>query len=527
MDYYRVLLVDDEEDIRLGISTKMDWRALGFELVCQAENGQEALELAEQYKPDVILTDIKMPFLDGLELCRRLTPRLPATKFVIFSGFDEFEYAKQAISMNVFEYILKPINAAELCDVLCKLKLQIDKERAERRDNETLRRRYEESLPLLREMFFSQLFEGRISPDQISQRAARYDLDLQSPAWVAALVMVDQPHSDHELTLLSVQQFFEDHLRLKNANCRPFLHSGWVALIVGLTSSEDVYALTEEINRVCQLAKSYLGLTLTVGVGSVCEHIGDLGDSVSGAGSALDYRVLIGTGRTIYIADLEPQQHANISFEEQDKQELINAVKLGTPEDVHRVVGEQIGCIGRAGLAMSQCHLYFLTILTCLFSLTRTAEIELDEVFGKSFKGTVKITDFASLEELESWCIECCLRLQRRLSQQRATSTGRLIEKAKAFIAENYSDSELSVERLCKHLHLSPTYFSTVFKRETGMSFTGYVTEVRMEAALTLLRDTEEKTYLIAEQTGYQDPNYFSYVFKKHFGVSPTKYRAK
>ena len=115
MDPYRVLLVDDEEDIRVGISRKMDWAGLGFSLVGEAENGQDALELAEQLRPDVVLTDIKMPFMDGLELCRILTQRLPAAKFVVFSGFDDFEYAKQAIRMNVSEYILKPMSCPRYC----------------------------------------------------------------------------------------------------------------------------------------------------------------------------------------------------------------------------------------------------------------------------------------------------------------------------------------------------------------------------------------------------------------------------
>ena len=134
MEEYRVLLVDDEEDIRVGISRKMDWAALGFNLVGEAENGREALELAEALEPDVVLTDIKMPFMDGLELCRILTERLPAAKFVVFSGFDEFEYAKQAIRMNVFEYILKPISAAELEGVLQRLRERLDAERAERQN---------------------------------------------------------------------------------------------------------------------------------------------------------------------------------------------------------------------------------------------------------------------------------------------------------------------------------------------------------------------------------------------------------
>ena len=122
MEPYRVLLADDEEEIRAGISRKIDWASLGFALVGEAENGAEALELAEQLRPDVVLTDIKMPFLDGLELCRRLQQSQPGTKLVVFSGFDDFEYARQAVGMNVFEYILKPINAPELSSVLVKLR---------------------------------------------------------------------------------------------------------------------------------------------------------------------------------------------------------------------------------------------------------------------------------------------------------------------------------------------------------------------------------------------------------------------
>ena len=173
MEEYRVLLADDEEEIRSGISRKIEWASLGFTLVGEAENGLEALELAEALEPDVVLTDIKMPFMDGLELCRRLRQSLPGARLVVFSGFDDFEYARQAVSMGVSEYILKPINAPELSQVLTRLREQLDRQRLERRDMETLRRRYEESLPVLRELFYTRLLGGQLPPKQIQDRAAR------------------------------------------------------------------------------------------------------------------------------------------------------------------------------------------------------------------------------------------------------------------------------------------------------------------------------------------------------------------
>ena len=267
MEQYRVLLVDDEEDIRVGISQKMDWEGLGFSLVGEAENGQDALELAETLQPDVVLTDIKMPFMDGLELCRILTERLPASKFVVFSGFDDFEYAKQAIQMNVSEYILKPINAPELTAVLQRIHGQLDRERTERRDAEQLRQRYEESLPLLRNLFLSRLLDGHVPRERVAELSARYDAELGGGELAVALLHVGAADQS-ELTALSVQQLLEENLHPAGCVCRPFPYNDSVAVLASLETEGAVYELIAQLNRVCALGESYLHLTLTAGVGA-------------------------------------------------------------------------------------------------------------------------------------------------------------------------------------------------------------------------------------------------------------------
>ena len=246
MELYRVLLVDDEEDIREGISRKMDWLGLGFSLVGEAANGQDALELAESLRPDVILTDIKMPFMDGLELCRILTDRLPAARFVVFSGFDAFEYAKQAIQMNVVEYILKPINADELSAVLRRLKDQLDRERAERRNVELLRSRYMENLPVLRELFYANLLDGRIEPGTERERAAHLDIDLQGEEWAVGLAYIGSDRRD-ALSTLSIQNLLEETLTADR--CKLSLYNDWVAVIVSLTESFTIYDLIRVLDR--------------------------------------------------------------------------------------------------------------------------------------------------------------------------------------------------------------------------------------------------------------------------------------
>jgi two-component system response regulator YesN len=527
MELYKVLLVDDEEDIRVGISQKMDWAGLGFTLVGEAENGQDALELAETLSPDVVLTDIKMSFMDGLELCRILTIRLPAAKFVVFSGFDDFEYAKQAIQMNVSEYILKPINAAELSAVLQKLRTELDRERTERQDLENLRSRYEESLPVLRELFYAHLLEGRVPSGQELEQARRLDIDLTGDSWTAALAYIGSDVAKDAMRSLSVQQLLDENTAgLAGCTCKTFLYNDYVALLASCQKDFSVYDLIQSLDRVCTLAGTYLDLTLTVGVGAPCTQLSGVTQSAAGARSALDYRALVGRGRAIYIGDLEPDSGGQLSFDEADEQSLANAIRLGDPEEIRSVVDGLTDKLRSANPSAEQYNFFFLELQTFLLKLTRRADLSLEEVFGPSFTGTVQATSFPTLEALADWCAERCLRIQSAIRRRRTDSAGRTVELAKDFIHRHYGDSSLSVETLCAYLHLSPAYFSTLFKRETGMSFTACVTVARMEAAAEALRNTQEKTYLIAHQCGYEDPNYFSYVFKKHFGVTPTKYRA-
>ena len=472
-----MLLVDDEEDIREGISRKMDWLGLGFSLVGEAANGQDALELAETLRPDVILTDIKMPFMDGLELCRILTDRLPASRFVVFSGFDAFEYAKQAIQMNVVEYILKPINADELSAVLRRLKEELDRERAERRNMELLRSRYTENLPILRELFYTNLLDGRIEPGTERDRAARLDIDLRGEEWAVGLAYIGSDNSRDALSTLSVQNLLEE--------------------------------------------------TLTVGVGAPCRELSGMARSSAEARTALEYRSMVGRGQVIYIGDLEPDGGPVLSFEEADERALTAAIKLGNEEEIRQAAAALAGKIRQANPAAGQYHLFLMELVTHLLKMTRRSGVGVEEVFGTDFSLPMQEPALPALAELEDWCAERCLRLHTLIRRRQTDTAGHTVETAKEYIRQHYAESDLSVEKLCAYLHLSSTYFSTLFKRETGTSFTAYVTKVRMEAAAEAIRSTEDKTYLIAQRCGYDDPNYFSYVFKRHFGATPTKYRSE
>ncbi len=190
MNQYSVLLVDDEEEVFRVIIKKMDWEGMGFRIAGYARNGVEALEMAEELSVDIVMTDIKMPYMDGLTLCRKLKELCRNIRVIIFSGFDEFEYAKEAIKIEAEEYILKPINASELREVFTRIKENLDRELDERRNIDKLREYYLQSLPVLQESFYTLLLDGRIPEADILKYAENYRIELKGPFYVVTVLHI-------------------------------------------------------------------------------------------------------------------------------------------------------------------------------------------------------------------------------------------------------------------------------------------------------------------------------------------------
>ena len=202
---YTVLLVDDEEEIREGIIRKIDWEKYGFRIAGSAGNGKDALEIAESIQPDVVMTDIMMPFMDGLELGEQIARMNPEVKLLIFSGADEFEYAQKALRIQAVEYILKPINAEELRDTLVKIKDTLDKEYEAKRNLETLREHYIDSIPVIREQTMAALVEGRLDRKQLEKKCGIAQIDLEAWGYTVGLLEVESSQRK------AVKEIFSNH----------------------------------------------------------------------------------------------------------------------------------------------------------------------------------------------------------------------------------------------------------------------------------------------------------------------------
>ncbi|MDD7027800.1 MAG: response regulator [Lachnospiraceae bacterium] len=530
MSLYKMILVDDEEDVRVSIEKKVDWASLGFELVGSANNGEEALELTESRHVDVVLTDIQMPFMDGLTLCQKVKENYKNTKVVLYSGFDDFEFARKAIHLEAEEYLLKPIGARDLEKVFRRLKDNLDKEFDERRNVENLFDYYQKSLPMMREQLITGILEGKVSEAQARNMMETYGMDFSAPYYAVALIGADFEEKGGELQasqlfMLSLKNLAEEYLE-KHMDAHVQMYLDKVIIIGKLAQNVNIQEYVYHINQICKIGARMLEVDVDGGIGHKYSSLIKIATSYSEAKTAFDYRILLeGSSQAIYINDVEPRTEARLFSGAQNFQKVLYSMKLGTKEELEAAIDEIIDQLRESKITVQQYQLTFMEILIEMLRLLGSYELEIEEVFGKRFDPYQEVGKLRSLDEVAGWLKDRCEKIFLLIRKERFVSTNMMTEKAKLYIEENYTDSRLSVEDLCNHLNVSATWFSVTFKREMGMSFISYLTQVRLEHAVELLDNTEDKSYMIAQKVGYTEANYFSYVFKKKYGVSPSKYR--
>jgi two-component system response regulator YesN len=539
---YRVLLADDETDVREGLLQEIRWEEYGFTVAGTAENGLEALELAQRLEPDVVITDIRMPFVDGLELVRRLKNEMPLVKTVILTGYDEFDYARQAVSLSVDEYLLKPFSAGSLTELLQKLRGRMEQEIAEREDMRKLKEHYHMSLPLLRANFLSSLLYRQLPEQVIREKARNYGIQLDGERCAVSVISLDSTDAgdggeipskqslrgsqDVDLKLFAVLNIAGEIWEARQLGTA-FIHQDNIVLL-GFGEADETWRerLQNALEHIVRSVEHYLRMPVMIGAGASKGTLSGIKASYGEALLALDYRLVPGAGRLIFIEDVERRSSSPLLFDELKEQSLARCLKVGTEEELGALLEAVFGEI-KAEHTSSGIQLYLIEVLTAVWRTAQAADVDLEELFGAGFQPYAELVRITGLAEAQRWMTEVGIAVMTRISGKRQHAYRDLIEEAMSFTREHIHDSELSIPMVCSHLHISAGYFCGLFKKEVKLTFLQYVMQLRMEQAQELLRATELKAFEIAERVGFSEPNYFSFCFKKHTGSTPKEYRSK
>lgn len=508
---YKVFLVEDEVMTREGIRDSVAWADTGYQFCGEAPDGEIALPLIREQQPDVVITDIKMPFMDGLQLSRILHETMPETKIIILSGHDEFKYAQEAIHIGVTEYLLKPLSAQDLQAVLSKVGHQLDREHQASRQLATLQARLSDQQALLRERCILNIALGNRTSLDIIEECQQLGIELVAPWYGALLIRADKlVVAQFEL----VQQFDAalaqalDSLP-NNVWCKQDLIS--TVVILRGDSDEQIQRASQQLAlRLREQIAAPLGVSVAVGVGQPVERVSAIAQSFTQATAQVN-----ATSYTLPATD-------SIKLESAVLQRLL---KNGVKADVETSLRAYLQPLAAARSSVRKLAPTIMTdALLPIDTILRELGAQPELVIAELRTITALLEHITSIDQLRSILGSMLERTidyrDRHTHHQHA-----LIDQARDYIEAHYADPDISLNTVAATVTLSPSYFSMVFGREVGETFVEFLTRIRIKHAMELLRTTALTSSEIAMRVGYQNPRYFHAVFRKATGKSPIEFR--
>ena len=533
----KVFLVEDEVVMRNGIKNNIPWEQEGFEFAGEASDGELAYPLIKKEKPDILITDIRMPFMDGLELSRLVKKELPQIKIIILSGYNEFDYAKTAINIGVTDYLLKPISSAKLLEAVKKVADMIEKEQ----DNARLIKRYEKEMEenILQEKhkLWGALASNRLSTIELLEKGQRLGIDFTASAYQVFLFKLmqegDSTGCSEELNRASekVNDLAGSWERVLSFDRSP---EGWAFLIKGESEEEVQSTYLETRKELLELVEGYPKVEYFGGIGNVVHRIGDIQTSYKEAARAFSSRFFMDANQIADSAEMvkvQMEQDGKIDvskmLSKKREHELVERfLKNGTTEEVDSFLDELFQNIGEQNCKSLLYRQYVvMDLFFCASDFLGNLEMDIENL-PEECRDINQIVEMAEDAENLRYQIGNLFTETMQLRDSHSKKKySKLLEDAKAFIDENYKHDEMSLNTVAAQVNISPSYFSTIFSSEMGQTFVEYLTHVRLEKAKELLMCSNMRTAEIGYEVGYKDSHYFSYIFKKVVGCSPKEYR--
>lgn len=526
----KIMIVDDEAIVRIGVKSCINWEKNGFKVVGEASNGEEALQLVDKLKPDIILTDIKMPIVDGIELIKRIKLKFFDIKIVVLSCLNEYEYVREAMKYGAIDYLFKPtMSPDDILNVLTEVKDKILEEKVKSNEIRRLKDTVDQSLDLLKQEFFNNMIYNNIeSNEEIYRNYKKWNIPLREKHLICLILEFDDyVEMKEKYTYEHLQMFYrscqntisEILKQYNNGTC--FIHENKKIIVlfnVDLHSEKEIHRKVIELsNKIIKGVKNYIDICISIGISNIFDDFRNINNAFKQANQALSQKFILGKGKIIKFEDIQVNHENLIELFSTEINNLFEVIKLKDTIEINENIHELLTEIKNKVTPQKEeiCNLAISIVIESL-RIYRN-EVLLEEFFGDQYNMIYDVYKNDTFNEVEEWLKSIISKLFINVENKYSP----VIREAIEYIMQNYTE-EISLTSIANHVNMSKNYFSKIFKDETGVNFVRYLANMRIEYAKELLIKENYRTYEVAELVGYKNYRYFCKIFKKITDKNPS-----
>ena len=533
----KVMIIDDELYFREALKVSIPWNDLGFDVCAEAKNGKDALEKALKLNPDIMLVDINMPIMDGLEFVRNVNEKGINSKIIILTGHNEFNYAKQAVQLGVNNYLLKPVDDDELIESLLETKKIIEKEKSLKVEVGRLRQQVKESLPLLRDKLLNELIQGSIirRKDETMKRMEYLNINMFSEHYQVVAIELEYEEShgwndeDKQLWKFAVSNIAREVLTEQYVFDICHDAEDRICIIIGTNEAEDgsdinplLYSRLELIRNAVQ---KHLGFTISIGAGNVKNDLFDIHASYKEAIVALKNKLTVGKNKVISYSTVSDSVIKRNLFTGEHRSLLLLNLRTADEAEVQKLIKQMF-----IDMHCENVHHEILLVVcielvaVCLEYIVEVG-LSLKDILPNNRLSIIEeLQSKGSIDEMEAWILEIYRHTMELTKRSKSSKVSKLIDEVKNYISENYQNDSLSIDEIASKLFVNYAHLCFIFKRDTGVTINEYLTELRIKKSKELFDNGSTLVLDVASKVGYADANYFGKCFKKFYGLAPSKY---
>ncbi|MBQ6815436.1 MAG: response regulator [Lachnospiraceae bacterium] len=529
----KVFLVEDEFIVRQGIKNNIDWKAHGYDFCGEASDGEVAFPMIQKLRPDIVITDIKMPFMDGLALSKLIKKELPWTEIIILTGHEKFEYAKEALKIGVAEYLSKPISGDELLREVGVLAEKIEEKRKERAIKEKYTTEMEENFLKDRKDLFQYMVLGSKTMPELLEVAGELGVDLSAMWYNIVLLHIKSSRHAKDEYSNSIVKIEADIKNLEKENSILFFDRNLEgsAILFKADSKEELQQLQESvILNIEGILNQYKNVQYFGGIGEPVNRLSELPVSFERASRAFAHRYFVEDNCIIDNNDMQKNAYVendefnivNVDTKQIDRTKIKEFLKIGVKDDVVYFVDEFVRGLNKGAMESNIFRQYItMDAYFSVVDFVESIQMPKEEIETLDIASNV----LKSVENASAYMIRIIKQAIELRDKASSNKYGNIVDDIMKYIEENYANDDLSLNVVASHVNFSPNHLSAVFSQQTGQTFIKYLTDYRMNKAKELLRCSSDKSSDIALAVGYKDPHYFSYLFKKTQNMTPTQYR--